>query len=491
MRIAISMLLILAAANIVSVASAEEKALKAKNVFEFKEDFTLFDMKALRDPSTLDSLVRFDWRNVEGNVPTRMKQVNVYVHSVLGNEKIRTEVQFIVPRDRKAKGFLMSNDGKFIDGDKKQDFSELEATLLRNGVGLVKVCLHQEDLRRRKKFRGGWKELKYGSLYPSTMNDYYIEHLDPTHAVEYGFWPSLLIRGTTAAFAETEHFEKGKVAHTGVSKHGASSNIATIYDDRVTGLFPHVAPVSHSPVRLHDKKIWHERRKGANPHSFEGGIYGGNYTQGFQDAGHKWEDIEKYAKNIAPHLFLSLNEDKLQKRGVEILCSTGTHDCVAYDVYAIGKNAPWVPIALCANGGHRGPPNAKDFAPNYYPGILRHFLGADKPRMLPPAVKHKRNGDKLKVTLTFAEGIEPDAGEIWWLYDRAPDGTQEYYEASFDVKRRLDLKKVSPQVWEGEITLESGKRAIDFFASFHRMAKIAGKERKETISCPYTRVELK
>ena len=50
------------------------------------------------------------------------------------------------------------------------------------------------------------------------------------------------MRATTAAYAEKDHFEEGKVAVSGGSKNGASPSIAIIADERLTALHATVSP---------------------------------------------------------------------------------------------------------------------------------------------------------------------------------------------------------------------------------------------------------
>jgi len=338
-------------------------------LFVIDKDFQLFDMKAIVDPSTLKLEVKKDWTNIEGDTPARTKTVSFRVNTVLDGVDARAEVQFIVPRDRKAKGFLITNNG--LGGD---NFKEHESTLLRNGIGLVKTALTGEG--------------------PGGMVSVYIARLDPTHSNEYCLWPATIMRAITAAYAEKDHFEKGKIVTYGGSKHGASSHIAIIHDDRITAAFTKVCPISHSPVRLHDNKIWHERER-IRYGGFVGGLYGINNTKKFVDFGHKWEDIETYCKKIAPSLFLSLNKEKLQKRGVELLSDPGTHDGVAYTVHSMGKYAPWVPVVFRPNGGHRGDGNPP-YNPNLNVAVLRHFLGADQPRLLPRRLSMRKGAIRLR-----------------------------------------------------------------------------------------------
>ncbi len=110
--------------------SAEDKKVK------------LFDMVAIRDSSTLDVSVVKDWHVVDGQVSSRQKVVEITVGEAYPGKDYRVLVQFVVPADRKAKGFTLT--AGVSKGDVR--IGRLEAELLSAGVGFVKT---HSLLRRR------------------------------------------------------------------------------------------------------------------------------------------------------------------------------------------------------------------------------------------------------------------------------------------------------------------------------------------------------
>ena len=63
-----------------------------------------------------------------------------------------------------------------------------------------------------------------------------------------------LMRATTAAYAERDHFEKGKVAGSGNSKNGISPAVALINDERFTATCSNHAFAYYSPTRRADRE---------------------------------------------------------------------------------------------------------------------------------------------------------------------------------------------------------------------------------------------
>ncbi|MEO1980450.1 MAG: hypothetical protein ABGZ24_08025, partial [Fuerstiella sp.] len=118
------------------------------------------------------------------------------------------------------------------------------------------------------------------------------------------------MRTITAAYAETEHFEKGKIAMSGGSKNGATPSAVLILDPRTTAVHATVSPIWDSPLRLCDETAWEELAafnqryvdgiteyagKGGPErllrHPFLGGTFGPIYNRQALAAGHSWSDL--------------------------------------------------------------------------------------------------------------------------------------------------------------------------------------------------------
>ena len=405
MRIALLMLLAVAVAGVGSGVSAADEVKKAD---EIEEGFELFDMKEILDTSTLNLRVREKWHRVEGPVPTRQKTMRISVGDMFKPNDFMIAVRFIIPADRKAKGFHLTGEhgrNGFFRG-RYPTLNELDIELLKNGVGRVMTIVRDHGPQEWKANCG------------AAMRQEFLKTMNPRYSIQYWGWPAVLMRTITAAYNEPDYIERGKLSTGGNSKNGASPTVALICDPRITAVFPKDSPISHSPLRLCDKEVWDQLGDQVKGDFFLGGTYGPIDTFQLMKNGHSWESIESFTKKVAKSIFLSMNKEQLEKRGVDILCQPGTHDFVAFDMAAIGKNASWVPMVLTPNAGHSvksRPESFEGFDWNRDAAILRHFLGADLPKLLPPKVKHALANGKLEITMTFAKGNEPEVGRIWWM----------------------------------------------------------------------------
>jgi len=435
----------------------------------------LFDMTAIRDSSTLDVSVIRDWHVVEGRTPSRQKLVEITVGEAYPGKEYRVRVQFAVPANRKARGFSLT--AGVSDGDIRVGGGDSE--LIEAGVGLVKTHIKNlpGDVKRPR------DELFYKTLDPRYRN--------------FWIWPATFMRAITAAYAEEDHFKKGKVLVSGVSKVGETSAITLINDERVTAAFGLVCPIYASPVRLSDPATlaeldaYNRSRAGTDSgrqrprgRGWLGGLAGPSMKPGALAAGKTEEDLRRFANGLADQLFIS--------RNAAFMFQPGTHDMVSYDGIWGGMNAPDVPVYNAANSGHGGkghPGNLK--VSNRTPFILNHFLGADKPMLEPPAVSTKIRDNTLELTVTFKPGSEEEDGRVFWVFDRGPDSSPAYLEDLIPEENWKNM--VYDQAQQGwTVTIEIDKKAsyIDVFSNHRKTLSINGSEYVTGISSPYTRVKL-
>ena len=456
----------------------------------------LFDMDEIRDASTLAVEVIKDWHVVEGNPSTRQKCVTIRVGDAWEGQEYRVPLRMIVPADRKAKGFHQTTDYEQPE-ELKNDapIRGLDADLIAGGVGLVQTTIGAEP----RDFSEG-------------LSRRFIETLNPHYAVQYWAWPATIMRAVTAAYAEKDHFEKGKVATSGGSKHGSSPTVSLISDERITALFSEVGTISDSPIRLCDRKAW-DALEADNKHFFEkvekgeirlererefytgfiGGTFGPNYNYEALEAGHSWDDIRKLALEMADYIFVTRNMDQLKERGVEMLFQPTTHDFNSYSILLAAQNFPKIPTYYDPNGGHgqelHHAAQENDILPAF---ILGHFFDDMEPALEPPSISHEISGNKLLVTVRFEEGPQAESGRIWWMYDRGPEASAAFLWQRIGKDDWSDMKfDEEKKVWTAEIRLDkNAKSHIDFFSNHGRIVKNKSRSFRTYISSPYTRLYL-
>lgn len=441
-------------------------------------------MEAIRDPSTLEVEVLKDWHVVNGPVPTRQKLISINVGEIWEGQDYRLPVKMVVPHDRKARGFHLT--GGSSPKKLKIDFRPrgYQEELIKGGVGLVTTVVQEPGT--------------YGERDLANASEArFAKSLNPHYKIQYWAWPATLMRAITAAYAEKDHFEVGKVAVTGSSKNGASPSMAIIHDERMTAVHATVSPIWDSPLRLCDPEARriHEAA-GGRQRGFSGGHYGPNFNQRALDAGHSWDELETFAKTISDSVFISRNLPALRKRGVEMLFHPGTHDMVAYDLAWGGLHHPTIPIYLGANTGHggKGHPQTERNQANKTAFVLRHFF-ADQikaPLLSPPVVKTVVENQKLTVRVRFPENSGEESGRIWWINDRAPDGSPGYLKALIPDENTAEMKR-DDQTGEWTATIDRGDAVshIDVFSNHRKTISYKGFKHPTYISSPYTRVKFR
>jgi len=442
----------------------------------------LFDMDAIRNPANLEIEVLKDWHPVAGKVPTRQKHVTINVGEIWPGRDYRIPVRMVVPADRKAKGFHLtgsSSPKRLMSDTRPNGWAEV---LIQGGVGLVYTVVQEP---------GTYGERELGRASEAR----FAETLNPHHKIQYWAWPATLMRAITTAYAETEYFEKGNVAVTGGSKNGASPSMAIIHDDRMTAVHASVSPIWDSPLRLCDRAAWDElnaypgRRGG-----FSGGHFGPCFNRAALAAGHTWEDLQRFTREISDGVFISRNLDALRARGVELLFHPGTHDMVAFDMAWGGAHHPSIPIYLGANTGHgkKGHPQVERDQQNKAAFLLRHFFpGETEPLLTVPQIDHAVENGVLKVAVRFPSDAGEESGRIWWIYDRAPDGSPRYLTEPIPDANSAEMTRDADRgEWTAEIKLDPNASRIDVFSNHRKTLHYAGTPYRTYLSSPYTRVEL-
>ena len=380
----------------------------------------IFNTEEILDESTLDIKILQDWHVDEVTGTTRQKLIEINVAEWWPGQDYRIPVRMIVPLEGKAKGFRITGANPYEGLMKDSGPTDIEAKLLAGGVGIVKTFV--KALRHNPGKQG--LEQNMGRLF--------MEDLNPRHTSVW-IWSMTLMRAATAAYAETDHFEEGKVAGAGSSKNGISPAVALINDERFTATSSNHAFAYGSPTRRTDREEIDEV-KAANKAFFEAVKAGDveletQHAQWYQrvmvasnrsmdelalKAGKPMDELGDMTDRFLSSVCVTENWDRLMERGVDVLFQPGTHDYVAYDILWGAQNHPQLPVYYEPNGGHSQTPHAaaKDNQ-NAEAFLWNHFFGGE-PLLKPPTSSHEVDQDKLHVSVRF-EGPQPKSGRIWWI----------------------------------------------------------------------------
>jgi len=451
----------------------------------------LFNTEEILDESTLEIETLQDWHVDEVTGATLQKLIEINVAEWWPGQDYRIPVRMIAPLKSKAKGFHITggNMVKILMKDSEPD--DFQAKLLAGGVGIVKT--HVKAFRQIPGKQG----------LEQKMQRVFMEGLNPRHTTVW-IWSMTLMRATTAAYAETDHFEKGKVAGLGSSKNGISPAVALINDERFTATCSNIAFAYYSPTRRADREEM-AKADAANKTFFEAVKAGdidldqkrakiyqrvmvGSKSSEDMKAGRSVDEMQNFADCFWPSVCVTENWDRLMERGVDVFFQPGTHDYVAFDILWGAQNHPQLPVYYEPNGGHYQTPHvasAKD-EQNKEAFLWNHFFGGE-PLLSPPASSYEVIGDELSVSVSFNEGPQAESGRIWWMYDRAPAGSAPFLHVQIPEDQWADMER-DPKTgsWTATIPLQEGASRVDFFTNHGHMSN----GYRQYLSSPYTRVEL-
>jgi len=456
------------------------------------------DMDEMLDESTLDIEVIDDWHRVGGVVPTRQKYMTINVGELWPGQQYRVPVRLVVPLNRKAKGFHLTGGNKLKGIQQDTEIRGVSIDLIRGGVGLVQTIVQEPKT---------WGQGPLGD----EMRKRFIETLNTRYSIQFWGWPAGLCRAVTAAYAEIDHFESGKIALTGGSKNGASPSVALIRDARMTAQHANVSPLWDSPLRMADKQAWealniedqeYAHRKGLDAelatkitrHVFRGGFFGPNYIPDALKAGHSWEELEQLAQQMADHVFISRNLNTLRERGVDLYYHPGTHDFVCFDIVWGGSHYPDIPVYFAANTGHgKKRPHSKveKDQTNQAAFLLSHFFEDVDELLESPRIQTRVEDNALSITVQFPEGSVAESGEVWWMYDRGSDGSGAYLAELIPDENWSRMGGMEHgYTWKANLPLSLNATHIDVFTNHRKTIRYDGREYPTYISSPYVRVDL-
>ena len=452
---------------------------------------SLYSTKEILDETTLDTKVLQDWHTIGA---TRQKLIEINVAEWWPGQDYRIPVRLIVPRKGKAKGFSITGSNAYQGLMEDTRPTEFQAKLLAGGVGIVKT--HVKAFRQIPGKRG----------LEQKMQRMFMQDLNPRYTVLW-MWSMTLMRATTAAYSETDYFEKGKVAGSGSSKNGMAPATALINDERFTATCSNHAPAYFSLTRRGEreevakaeeanKAFFHAVKSGdielnqKRAKFYQRVMVGaeGGMGQMARKAGKSMDEMQAFADRLWSSTCVTENWDRLTERGVDVLFEPGTHDYVAYDILWGAQNHPQVPVYYQPNGGHDQTPHhasGKD-EQNVEAFLWNHFFGGDS-LLKPPKTSYEVDQNKLSVRVNFEDGTQPNSGRIWWIYDRGPAGSARYLHVQIPDDQWLDMQR-DPKTgdWTATIPLRNGASRIDFFSNHGHQAN----GYQQYLSSPYTRVEL-
>ena len=269
-----------------------------------------------------------------------------------------------VPLKGKAKGFRITGANSYEGLMEDSKPSEFEAKLLAGGVGIVKTVV--KPLRQIPGKRNLQRQMM--AMMQKERNPRY---------TTVWIWSMTLMRATTAAYAEADYFEKGKVAGSGSSKNGISPAVALINDERFTATCSNHAFAYYSPTRRSRQGSKSAKADAANKAFFEavkagdidldqkrGKIYQrvmvgseSSMDKMALKTGRSMDEMQTFADRLMSSVCVTENWDRLMERGVDILFEPGTHDYVAYDILWGAQNHPQLPVYYQPNGGHSQTPH--------------------------------------------------------------------------------------------------------------------------------------
>ena len=215
----------------------------------------MFNIEEILDESTLDIKTLEDWHVDEVTGSTRQKLIEIKVAEWWPGQEYRIPVRMIVPLKGKAKGFHITGGSPYEALMKDWKPNAFQAKLLANGVGIVRTVVKV------------FNQIPGKQGLEQEMGQLFLKDLNPRYTTVW-IWSMTLMRAVTAAYAEVNHFEKGKVAGSGGSKNGISPATALINDERFTATCSDRAFAYYSPTRRFDKEEM-DKVQAANKAFFE------------------------------------------------------------------------------------------------------------------------------------------------------------------------------------------------------------------------------
>jgi hypothetical protein len=461
-----------------------------------------YDMKAARDPATLETRVLEDWHPWGKDAGIRQKLIEITVCEWWPGQKVRLPVTLLAP----AAGGPFHNIVIGNSGNQLKAVSPAGAMLRllkEDGVGLALIGMTTIDAME-----------PVGKLDVG-MKEHFLKTKDARFTPAW-IWGLSDIRALTAAAAEAEVFQPTKVIATGGSKRGVATAAAGIADDRFTAIMPVVAPIIDPPGGPYVEGTRPSAITQANE-QFIADLGAGKVAgltaaaveplvsrekvraaervtvEEARQAG--WTDGEmKQASTLAWEVCRTTNYlPALQKRGVEIFYNEGSNDNVSPGLREVGRRFPNLPSYVVPGGQHGGAKVAgfvkqvgslPEVDENLYAFAQHHFFGT-RPMLAPPKITPHWDASarRLKVVVSFPDEAEPQKNDLWWAVNRHPDYT---LAMEYDAWDCAPLQRTGPGTFAGEAVLPETPRTLDFITVHQHTAHGS----TLTMSSPMIRAEI-
>jgi hypothetical protein len=460
-----------------------------------------YDLTAIRDPSTLETRIIRDWSVAPGEPSVRQKLVEITVCEWWPGRKVRLPVTFIAPATGgPCRNVVVANMGLAV---KPAMPEPVDLRLVKEkGVGVVLVGM------------GTIEAMAPAGQLQREMKERLLATKDARYTPSW-IWGISDMRALTAALVERDVFRPEKVLASGGSKRGMAAAAAGIHDDRFTAILPIVAPPLGNPlwpfVRGTESTVVArtnqeflaalDRRELASlPNTTRTALMArerdGNGRPTLpeaRDAGWTSEEMAQLNQRAWDPSRISPHVPALRRRGLAMFYVVGTNDNVTPALLDFGRVYPDFPMRIVPGGQHGGPQNAgftrrvpqsPETAELRYAFAMHHFFNArpwvPTPRIQPEWEAATR---RLRVTVTFADGTEPQKNELWWSRDRHPPHTLPY---EYDTWESVALKKSGAGTFAGETTLAAAPRTLDVVTTHtHTVSELS-----VSVSSPLQRIEV-
>jgi hypothetical protein len=419
-----------------------------------------YDMKEVRDASTLETRVVEDWHPWAKDASVRQKLVEITVCEWWPGQKVRLPVTLLAPAaGGPCRNLVVGNAGAELKA--AAPAGAMLRLLKGHGVGLALIGMTTIDAME-----------PLGKLDVG-MKEHFLKSKDARFTPAW-IWGLSDMRALTAAMAEKDVFQPVKVVATGGSKRGVATAAAGIADDRFTAIMPVVAPIIDPPGGPYVEGTGSAEIARENA-QFLADLAAGKITNApataveplvsrdkiraaeritVEEARHAgWTEKEmKDASTLAWEVCRITNYlPALRQRGLEIFYNEGSNDNVGPGLRELGRRFADLPIYVVPGGQHGGAKTAgflkqvgslPEVDENLFAFAQHHFFNA-RPLVATPKVTQRWDNaaHRLQVTVTFPDQAEPQKNDIWWSVNRHADYT---FAMEYDAWESAPLRQTGP-----------------------------------------------